>query len=449
MRLLSAPLLSFCLLLISASSAFATVTVSPAGTGTYRAVTPGTTLTASQSLGSPSWEWYSCDQDTGDCSVISGANTATLNTTSYTGFAVKAYDVTNDEFSSDRYVASSSTSLTGGNINTPEAGDYVYFKTSPSAQPAASFFAYPSTTLYYSDSNTGPWSAGASCSGYNCEGYDWSVSESLSRKYIKLSSSINDVFGVSRSADSNIVQVQPRPCSVYLKDDTSASYPALSGAKAEEGSSLSVSQGVWASSGDCASAIAYSYRWDRCNVVNNNCTPIAGAVSSSYVPTSDDIGYQIRACVTGYVGLTGATECTFTTAVAVSPRPVPPAPPVDTTSPTVTTNVAKSALKVKSLVSKGLPVGLSSNENASASLSLIVDAKTAKKLKLNKKGTFVASTWSGSLSASAPSAANMTLNSKAKKAFKKLKKVQLTLQVVALDSASNAKTTQSTLSFGK
>lgn len=448
MRLLSISLLSFSILLASATSALAAVTVSPAGTGTYRAVTPGTTLTASQDSGTPSWQWFRCGSGGGGCLEIEGETGPTIDTTSFVGYNLFAFDITNDENSTYRYVASSSTSLNGGTINTPRAADYVYFTANPSGQPEASFLDNVVATLYTAPSASGPWSAfpgDAQCIYYDCEFY---LGDEYANKFVKFSSTASDVFGVSRSADSNVAQVQPRPCSVYLKSGDS-SYPVLSGSKAEEGSTLSVSQGTWESSGNCSGAITYSYRWDRCNAVNGNCTPISGATSSSYVLTAEDVGSQIRACVTGYIGLVGETDCTATTAVAVSPRPAPPTPPVDTTSPTVTTNVAKGALKLKKLVSKGLPVGLSSNENASVSLSLIVDAKTAKKLKLNKKGTFTAATWSGSLSAAAPTAANMTLNKKAKKAFKKLKKLKLTLQVVASDAASNSKTTQSSLSFGR
>jgi hypothetical protein len=80
-------------------------------------------------------------------------------------------------------------------------------------------------------------------------------------------------------------------------------------------------------------------------------------------------------------------------------------------------------------------IELTTNENATAKLTLTLDQKTARKLKLSRTvGTLKA--------ALKPGASKLTveLSAKAKRAFKKVKKVKLTLTAVVADTAGNATT---------
>jgi hypothetical protein len=110
-------------------------------------------------------------------------------------------------------------------------------------------------------------------------------------------------------------------------------------------------------------------------------------------------------------------------------------PPPDTTAPTLTVNpIAKSALKLKTVVGKGLKVPVACSESCMASLELRVDKATAKKLKIAKKAVVVGK-------ASGPVGVGGTLTikltSKAKKGLKRAKTVKLTLQGTAVDAAGN------------
>jgi Tol biopolymer transport system component len=60
---------------------------------------------------------------------------------------------------------------------------------------------------------------------------------------------------------------------------------------------LSVASGTWQGS----TPLAFTYSWRRCDPVGTiaTCVPIAGATSSSYVPTVADIGFSIRVWITG------------------------------------------------------------------------------------------------------------------------------------------------------
>jgi Ca2+-binding RTX toxin-like protein len=60
---------------------------------------------------------------------------------------------------------------------------------------------------------------------------------------------------------------------------------------------LSLTAGVWAGS----TPIAFTYSWRRCNPVGDfeSCVPIIGATASTYTPTVADIGFSLRAWITG------------------------------------------------------------------------------------------------------------------------------------------------------
>ena len=93
------------------------------------------------------------------------------------------------------------------------------------------------------------------------------------------------------------------------------------------------------------------------------------------------------------------------------------------------------------MLSKGLPIVLTTNENATAQLTLTVDKATARKLKLDRKakkavpvGTLKATLTAGSRTL------KITLSSKAKRAFKTAKTVKVLVTVVVTDAAGNKTT---------
>jgi hypothetical protein len=68
--------------------------------------------------------------------------------------------------------------------------------------------------------------------------------------------------------------------------------PVISGT-AQQGNMLSVSAGTWSNN-----PTGFTYIWEDCDGSGNNCTPIAGATSSSYTLQASDVGSTIVASVT-------------------------------------------------------------------------------------------------------------------------------------------------------
>ena len=99
----------------------------------------------------------------------------------------------------------------------------------------------------------------------------------------------------------------------------------------------------------------------------------------------------------------------------------------------VTLKAAKQ--KLKAVLAKGLAVTASCSEPCTLKLQLVIDKKTAKKLKLGKKPTVIG-TLTRSLAGSAK--LKIKLTGKAKKRLKKAKSVKLSVRAVATDPAGNA-----------
>jgi hypothetical protein len=136
--------------------------------------------------------------------------------------------------------------------------------------------------------------------------------------------------------------------------------------------------------------------------------------------------------------------------VAATPAPTPvptPAPfvaPKDLAAPTVT--LKGTAKPLKQALSKGISLDLSTNENASATITLTLDRASARKLGVDRKAKGPVTV--GKLTAAltpGKSTLAVKLSVKARKALKAVKKVKLTLTAVVKDAAGN--TTTKTLSL--
>jgi hypothetical protein len=122
---------------------------------------------------------------------------------------------------------------------------------------------------------------------------------------------------------------------------------------------------------------------------------------------------------------------TVTAAPAGTPTPTP-APPKDTTAP-VASLASVPGQKLKQVLAKGLQLMLSSNEAGSATVTVSVDAKTARKLHIKREvGRASAAVRGGKVQLT------VKLAAKARKAFKTLRKLTLTVRTVVTDAAGNA-----------
>ena len=104
----------------------------------------------------------------------------------------------------------------------------------------------------------------------------------------------NGTFLIGTSVDLSQVEVSgatvTREGSGAPGDTT---LPSISGT-ARDFRALSAAHGTWSGSG----SISYAYQWRRCNESGSNCTNIAGADSSEYRLTPEDIGKKVRVVVT-------------------------------------------------------------------------------------------------------------------------------------------------------
>ena len=90
----------------------------------------------------------------------------------------------------------------------------------------------------------------------------------------------------------------------------------------------------------------------------------------------------------------------------------------------------------KATYAKGIPLTVNVDEGAKAALTISLDAKNAKKYKLSRsigKG-------STNFTAAGNKAVTLKLSSKARKAFKKLRQMKVTVTAVVTDAAGNKTT---------
>ena len=122
-------------------------------------------------------------------------------------------------------------------------------------------------------------------------------------------------------------------------------------------------------------------------------------------------------------------DATLTIAVT---NPVFAPPPPDTTPP-VASLVSAPGQKLKQVLARGLHLTLASNEAGKATVTVSVDAKTARKLHITRQvGRASVAVRAGKLDLT------VKLAAKARKALKKLRKVTLSLRAVVTDAAGNA-----------
>ena len=87
------------------------------------------------------------------------------------------------------------------------------------------------------------------------------------------------------------------------------SSPTVSGT-AQDGQPLTAGPGSWSGT----QPINYSYQWQRCGSTGANCTPIAGATTTTYTPGSTDVGSSVEVTITASNMANSATASSAPTA---------------------------------------------------------------------------------------------------------------------------------------
>jgi hypothetical protein len=91
----------------------------------------------------------------------------------------------------------------------------------------------------------------------------------------------------------------------------SAGPPTIAGS-ASVGQTVAVDEGAWT-----GGPSRFDYVWTRCDASGASCVPIYGATARTYVPTSADVGYTLRAAVTGANSVTSLQATSAATAIVV------------------------------------------------------------------------------------------------------------------------------------
>ena len=90
------------------------------------------------------------------------------------------------------------------------------------------------------------------------------------------------------------------------------------------GQTLTADTGTWSGT----TPVDFTYQWQRCDAAGANCVDIPGADDDTYTLTTDDQGHTVVVVVT-------ATNDAGVDTATSAPSAVLPAPPVNTTAPSV------------------------------------------------------------------------------------------------------------------
>ena len=301
----------------------------PAITGTPA---QGSTLTAS----SGSWsgdvpitfgfQWRLCDASGANCSDIAGATgqTHTIAASEIGGTLRAAVSGTN--------TAGTSTALTSPTPVVVAASAPVN-----TAAPTISGSAQAGQILSTSD---GSWSGSppptfayewqrCNGSGSACAAVSGQHSSTYAVASADIGSTIRTVVTATNTAGTATAQSLQ---TAVVGASGSAPQPSGQGnisGTLQVGATLTVSTG-WAGT----SPIAYSFQWERCDKAGH-CAAISGATGQTYVAALTDIGYRLRALVSGrnaYGGNALYSNLTSTTITAVGAKPSLTAAPTVTGS---------------------------------------------------------------------------------------------------------------------
>jgi len=122
---------------------------------------------------------------------------------------------------------------------------------------------------------------------------------------------------LTADADNSVIrQVSDTDSPPASSPPTNTQSPSISGT-AEVGKTMTADQGTWSGS----TPMTFTFQWQRCDSLPT-CDDIAGAASSDYVITPDDVGFTLRVVVTASNSAGAATAASaLTPQVTQSPPP--------------------------------------------------------------------------------------------------------------------------------
>jgi hypothetical protein len=304
-----------------------TTTVTPPSSTSPPAISgsaqDGQTLSASQGSWSGTtpmsfaYQWSRCSSSGTNCAAIAGATGG-------------SYTLTSADVGSTLVVAVTASNPAGSATATSAAtGVVAAVPPANAAPPAISGLAQDGQTL---SASQGTWSGTTPMSF----AYQWSSCDSSGANCIPVAGATATTYKLT-SADvgSTLVVAVTATNTVGFATATSAptakvapivppsntSPPAISGL-AQDGQTLSASQGTWSGT----TPMTFAYQWSDCDSSGANCSPIAGATGSMYKLTSADVGSTVVVAVTAsnQAGSATATSAPTLVVAAVAPANVSP-----------------------------------------------------------------------------------------------------------------------------
>jgi len=279
------------------------------------------TLSATQGswLNSPdsyAYQWLRCDSTGASCSTISGAQT-------------NSYTPASGDVGHTLSVVVTATNAGGhAAVTSPPTGVVSVGVPVLSELPAISGTAEQGKTL---STDGGSWTNAPSSFTYQWLACDQTgagctqISGATASSYVPAASDVGHtlrVAVVAINSSGNASATSAQSAVVLIAPPANSAPPAVSGAPVQA-QALSASTGNWLNS-----PTTYTYQWLSCDSTGANCTPIPGAMASSYVPLPGDAGHALRVTVTA-TNASGTTSSTsFPTEAVAALENTPPPPPV-------------------------------------------------------------------------------------------------------------------------
>ena len=249
----------------------------------------GQTLTTSNGswIDSPTsyaYQWQDCDALGILCTNIAGAASSSyVPGITDVGQTIRAV------------VTASNAGGSGSAASTQTATVSVPPPPSNTGLPVVSGTAQQGSTL---STSNGSWTGSPTSYAYQwqrCSSSCSSISGATSSSYTLQATDVGDTIDVIVTATNtggSTPATSAKTATVSLPTPPSnTGVPVVSGT-AQQGSTLSTSNGSWT-----GSPTSYAYQWQDCNSAGASCANISGAVSSSYVLASRDVGSTVRAVV--------------------------------------------------------------------------------------------------------------------------------------------------------
>lgn len=264
------------------------------------------------------YQWESCDEAGSDCEAIDGATSA-------------AYMLgPTDEGTRLRVLVAASGP--GGYVQATSEASGLIQVGAPSELEAPSIAGSPSVGEAL-QAEVGSWSGSEAQFSYQWERCNeagtkcQSIPGATESKYVPAESDADSSLRLklgAHNSEGSVTALSAVTSPVQSSEvllNTAA--PMITGA-ASNGETLTAHPGGWLGS----STIAYTYKWERCDLYGTECKVIEGASASTYALSSTDVGHTLRVRVNASEIEGAASERSTTTVpVAASGAPLPEALP--------------------------------------------------------------------------------------------------------------------------